>query len=163
MPTPPRALDTLTLTFTRTFAQASAEAAAKWLGPDFTLVSRIPSTALADASVLASHRTPFVDAAKREQRTYRQRDRSAEVSPRRERLPPVLAAPLSLDEIQQQLELQQGEAPATATEGATGTACSARAPHTEALHAMHRVREIGEVEMSAARALISTRLSIHRK
>ena len=147
--------------------QVGLEAAAKWLGPDFTLTSRIPSTALADASVLTSHRTPFVDAAKREQSTYRQRDRSAEVSPRLERLPPALAAPLSIVEIEQQQSealAKRGGTGATTTAGsATAPARSPRAAHAEALHAMHRVREIGDVEMSAARALISTRLSIHRK
>jgi hypothetical protein len=77
----------LTLTLTPTLILLQGVSAAKWAGPGLDLYSRKPPPSAADDSaLLQDFRTPFVDAAAREEALGRAaRDRSREVPP----LPPT--------------------------------------------------------------------------
>jgi hypothetical protein len=61
---------------------------ARWISGDF-LHTRVEHSRMADTTLLANHRAPFLEASKRAQLALRQRDRSAELSAR---VRPILPA-----------------------------------------------------------------------
>lgn len=118
-------------------------AAAQWVGGDF-VQTKVAQSTVADTSLLAEHRAPYVDAHTRELATYRLRDRVAEVTPR------------------------SGLSARSYDESPRGHADPWRGirPPIKAYHLMSEadacVGQIDEIEMQTARLLLSTGLSIHR-
>ena len=105
---------------------------------DFVTASRVPSTLAQDTDLLSDHRTPYVDMYTRDKESGRKRDKNAELSPRSIRIPPPVA-PFS----------------------PPSTALPPDKPLL--LHGGRHREHIDDIEIRAARALLSKGLSIYRR
>lgn len=128
--------------------------AATWLGPNFNTSPRTQPPTLADTMALNMHRTRFVDAAKREQMSLRQRDRNAEVSPRTPRL--STGPTVRIQDGGTSPRTRAGVSPRSQQiSDILREARREQAPFAVSGH------EVDHVEMATARMLLSTSLGIY--
>lgn len=132
----------------------STEGAARRVGPELDF-GRVDDSSASDGALFSDMRTPFVDAAKQEQRAYRQRNRNAELSPRRQRLPPVPIPAHEHPKLRALAKLGAASSP--------GAASSLMPASVRRTPIFKHGRVMDDAEVTAARLLLSTRLTIYRK